>query len=235
MSFLLLALTAAFAYFVGSLSTVQIASHLVFHQNLRSRFARDNFGITQFYRHYGKLGFCILLLIELIRSILPVLVGGWLMGILDCAEIGRCFAYFCLLLGTAFPIMYRFKGEVTYFALAFGAIPISYEIAIAIAVILLITYFLTRYPAVSEVVAAVFMYGFSIITLEGSWVHTLLLLCVLLVLVRNAKTLYLIATRKAEKFVYVRDLSYMFDENERFAQKPEKPKKAKKPKKGGKK
>lgn len=30
MSFLLLALTGAFAYFVGSLSTVQIASHLVF-------------------------------------------------------------------------------------------------------------------------------------------------------------------------------------------------------------
>ncbi len=227
MSFLLLALTAAFAYFVGSLSTVQIASHLVFHENLR-KYPRNNFGITQFYRRHGKAGFILLLLIELIRSLLPVFIGGWLMGILGYADIGRCFALFCLLLGTAFPITYHFKGEVTYFALMFGAMVVNFEIGVAITIIMVVAYLITRYPALSEIIAAVFMYGFAIIMLEGAWVHTLLLLCVLLVLLQNAKTLYRIATHKQEKFRYVRDLSYMFDENERFAQAPEKPKKEKK-------
>ena len=73
-----------------------------------------------------------------------------------------------------------------------------------------------------EPVQYLFMYGFSIITMEGAWVHTLLLLCMLLGLLQNAKTLYRIATRKQEKFKYVRDLSYMFDENEHFAKAPEK-------------
>ena len=222
MSFLLLALTGAFAYFVGSLSTVQIASHLVFRKNLR-KYPRNNLGITQFYRRYGKAGFLVLLVIELIRSLLPVLVGGWLMSILDCADIGRCFAFFCLLLGTVFPIMYRFKGEVSYFALMFGAMAVNFEIGAVLAIIMVIAYFATRYPALAEVIAAVFMYGFSIITMEGAWVHTLLQLCMLLVLLQNAKTLFRIATHKQEKFKYVRDLSYMFDENEHFAKAPEEP------------
>ena len=59
--------------------------------------------------------------------------------------------------------------------------------------------------------------------MEGAWVHTLFLLCTLLVLLQNAKALYRIATHKQEKFKYVRDLSYMFDENEHFAKAPEKP------------
>ena len=145
------------------------------------------------------------------------------MSILDCADIGRCFAFFCLLLGTAFPIMYRFKGEVSYFALMFGAMAVNFEIGAVLAIIMVIAYFATRYPALAEVIAAVFMYGFSIITMEGAWVHTLLLLCMLRVLLQNAKTLYRIATHKQEKFKYVRDLSYMFDENEHFAKAPEKP------------
>lgn len=211
MSFLLLALTAAIAYFFGSLSTVRIASHLVFHRNLR-RYPRTNLGITQFSIDFGVGGFVILALIECVRCILPILIGGLLMSVLDCADIGRAFAFFCVLLGTAYPIMYHFNGEVTCFAMVFGLFAVNYEIAVLLIVVFAVVYFLTRYPILAEAVSAVFMYAFSIVIVDVSWVHTLLLLSMLLILLHDVKRLYAIAKRREEKFIYKRDLSYMFDE-----------------------
>ncbi len=212
MSYLLLALTAIIAYFFGSLSTVSIASYLVYHKNLR-KYPRTNFGITQFSLDLGKGGFAVLLGIELFRCLFPVLVGGWLMSILDCAEIGRAFAFFCVILGTAYPIMYRFKGEVTYFAVVFGLIGVNYEISVLLVVVFAAVYFFSRYPILAEAICAVFMYGFSIVTVDVDMVHTLLLFTMLLILIHDAKRLYAIAKHREEKFVYKRDLSYMFDED----------------------
>ncbi len=212
MSFFLLALTAVIAYFFGSLSTVRIASHLVFHRNL-NKYPRSNLGITRFSLDYGKGGFAILLGIELVRCLLPILIGGWLMSILDCADIGRAFAFFCVLLGTAYPIMYHFKGEVTYFAVVFGLVAVNYEIAVLLIIVFALVYFFTRYPVLAEAVAAVFMYAFSIVAIDVDLVHTLLLFSMLLILLHDAKRLYGIAKHREEKFIYVRDLSYMFDES----------------------
>lgn len=210
MSFVLLALTAAIAYFFGSLSTVRIASVLVYKQNLR-KYPRSNLGITQFSLDHGNVGFLVLLGIECVRCILPILIGGWLMSILDCADIGRAFAFFCVLLGTAYPIMYHFKGEVTYFAVVFGLLALDYEISILLLIVFAVVYFLTRYPVLAEAVGVLFMYGFSLVTIDGSWVHNLLLLSMLLVLLHDAKRLYGIAKHREKKFIYKRDLTYMFD------------------------
>lgn len=213
MSYLLLALTAIIAYFFGSVSTVRIASHLVYHKNLR-KYPRTNFGITQFSLDHGVGGFAVLLGIECARCLLPVLIGGWLMSILDCADIGRAFAFFCVLLGTAYPIMYHFKGEVTYFALIFGLLGVNYEISVLLIIVFLAVYFFSRYPVLAEAICAVFMYGFSIVIVEVDMVHTLLLFSMLLILLHDAKRLYGIARHTEEKFVYKRDLSYMFDEDQ---------------------
>lgn len=133
------------------------------------------------------------------------------MSILDCADIGRAFAFFCVLLGTAYPIMYHFKGEVTYFALVFGLLAVDYEISILLLIIFAVVYFLTRYPVLAEAVSVLFMYGLSLVITDGSWVHNLLLLSMLLVLLHDAKRLYGIAKNREKKFIYKRDLTYMFD------------------------
>ena len=75
MTAVLLALTAIIAYMMGSLNTTIIASHFVFHCDL-FQYSRDNVGITRFLNRFGKKGAFILVGIEVLKTLIPVLLGG---------------------------------------------------------------------------------------------------------------------------------------------------------------
>ena len=66
---LLLLPTALFAYLVGSLDTLVLASNFVFHRNLR-RLGDSRVWLSNFYRIYGIPGFVKLLVVELVRDAL---------------------------------------------------------------------------------------------------------------------------------------------------------------------
>ena len=76
---LLLLITAVIAYGLGSMSTLAIASSFVFKRNLFA-LGRGNTLISNFRRVYGSVGVVKLLLVELVRDILPILIGGILLG-----------------------------------------------------------------------------------------------------------------------------------------------------------
>ena len=71
---ILLLVTAIFAYLVGSLDTLVLASNFVFHRNLR-RLGDESVWLSNFYRIYGVKGFVKLLAVELVRDALPLLFG----------------------------------------------------------------------------------------------------------------------------------------------------------------
>ena len=71
----LLIIIAVIAYGIGSMSSVVIASNYVFHVNLR-RLGTGSSALSNFRRIYGAKGFVKLLLVELVRDILPILIGG---------------------------------------------------------------------------------------------------------------------------------------------------------------
>ena len=94
----LLIIIAVIAYGIGSMSSVVIASNYVFHVNLR-RLGTGSSALSNFRRIYGAKGLVKLLLVELVRDILPILIGGLLMGIKGQTAVGRAFAGFCLVMG----------------------------------------------------------------------------------------------------------------------------------------
>ena len=107
---LLLLPTALVAYIFGSMDTMVLASNFVFRQNLR-RLGQGNRWLSNFRRLYGIPGFIKLALVEVIKDLLPILIGGWLLGIKGHADVGRAFACFCLVLGRLYPVFYDFKGS----------------------------------------------------------------------------------------------------------------------------
>ena len=76
---LLLLPTALVAYIFGSMDTMVLASNFVFRQNLR-RLGQGNRWLSNFRRLYGIPGFLGLALVEVIKDLLPILIGGWLLG-----------------------------------------------------------------------------------------------------------------------------------------------------------
>ena len=110
MTAFLLSVTALVAYFFGSISTVNLTSNLIFHRDIKKEYPLDNLGITRFVKDFGVKGLAKFLGVEAAKALIPLILGGILLGIVDHADIGRAFAMFCMALGIVFPIMYRFKG-----------------------------------------------------------------------------------------------------------------------------
>ena len=106
---ILLLITAFFAYTIGSISTQRMASQLVFRRNLR-RLGRGNVWLSNFRRIYGIPGFLKLLAVEVVKDLLPILLGGLLLSLKGHADAGRAFAGFCLMMGRMYPVFNRFRG-----------------------------------------------------------------------------------------------------------------------------
>ena len=147
-------LTAVIAYGAGSLSTLVIASNLVFRTNLR-RLGRGSLWISNFRRIYGFMGFVKIALIELLKDALPVMIGGWLFSSGGNADVGRVLAAFCLVLGRAYPSMYGFRGSYASGAICVGAMFMNFSVGLmALAFCVLVTW-ATRYLALGTLAAGI--------------------------------------------------------------------------------
>ena len=109
MYYLLLIISAIIAYAFGSLSTLTIASLYVYKKNLR-KLGKGNTWFSNFRRIYGLGGLLTLLLVELVKDIVPIIIGGLLLSIKGHGDIGRIFAGFCVIVGRQWPMFYDFKG-----------------------------------------------------------------------------------------------------------------------------
>ena len=208
----LLSITAIIAYMMGSLNTTIIASHFVFHCDLFA-YSRDNVGITRFENRFGKKGMIILLGMEAVKTMLPVLIGGWLMSIVDQAALGRCFALFCVMMGTNFPIMFEFKGEPSIIAFAAGMLCVKPSTGVAVIIISAAVYFVSRYVSLTAIAGAFVGYMLSLVAIDGQWAHRLILLCFVIVLIEYRNSLIPIIKGTEPKFIYQKDISYMFDDD----------------------
>ena len=142
----LLLTTALFAYLIGSLDTLVLASNFVFHRNLR-RLGDPSVWLSNFYRIYGVKGFVKLLAVELIRDALPLLIGSLLLGIKGHADAGRAFAGFVLVLARLWPAIYGFRGSDASIAFAVAAFAVQPSVGVASAIVILAVTVLTSLDA----------------------------------------------------------------------------------------
>lgn len=209
---LLLAVTALIAYSFGSLSTPILSSHIYFHENILN-YSRDNAGITRFLKRHGWKGVGVIVLIEALKVIIPVLMGSLLLLIVDKSAVGSAFALFCVVLGTNFPILYRFHGEHSLLAVAIGTFFVSGEVAFAGIIVFVVVYIVSRYISLSSILAMVVMCLVSIMSVDDTIVRNIYLLTGLLVLIEYRGSIFRFIKHKEKKFRYKEDVTYMFDDD----------------------
>lgn len=208
----LLLLTAAIAYSIGSLNTMVLASNFVFRRSLL-KLGKGNVWLSNFRRIYGVPGFIKLFLVELVRDVLPILIGGLLLGFKEHADVGRAFAGFCLVLGRLYPIYYEFRGSHATLCLAAAAFFIDTSLGAAVLVLEIVVTWLSKYLSLGAVVGAVVCAVVSIMVLEDSLLIRLAIFTSILVLIKHIPALVRILSHKEEKLSLEEDITYKLDDS----------------------
>lgn len=208
---LLLLPTALVAYIFGSMDTMVLASNFVFRQNLR-RLGQGNRWLSNFRRLYGVPGFIKLALVEVIKDLLPILIGGWLLGIKGHADVGRAFACFCLVLGRLYPVFYDFKGSHAGIALVVGAFTLNSSVGAAALVVLALVTWFGRYLSLGAVAAAAVTMMVSVLVVDGDLVLRLLVFSAGLILFKHIPALIRIVQGREFRYSLEEDITYKLDE-----------------------
>ena len=208
---LLLLPTALVAYIFGSMDTMVLASNFVFRQNLR-RLGQGNRWLSNFRRLYGIPGFIKLALVEVIKDLLPILIGGWLLGIKGHTDVGRAFACFCLVLGRLYPVFYDFKGSHAGIALVVGAFTLNSSVGGAALVVLALVTWFGRYLSLGAVAAAAVAMMVSVLVVDGDLVLRLLVFSAGLILFKHIPALIRIVQGREFRFSLEEDITYKLDE-----------------------
>ena len=202
---------AAISYFFGSMSTMVLASNFIFHSNLR-KLGRGNDFLANFKRIYGIGGAVKLLAVELIKDIIPILIGGLILGIKGHSDVGKAFAGFCIVLGRLYPVFYNLKGSHGIMPLIVAAGFLDMSLGIVVAVFVLAVLFFTKYISLAAIVGAGFMAVASLLILDDKLLILLAVFTGALVIIKHIPSIGRILKGQEEKYSFRLDLSYKFDE-----------------------
>ena len=210
MYYLLLIITAIIAYAFGSLSTLTIASLYVYRKNLR-KLGKGNTWFSNFRRIYGLGGLLTLLLVELVKDLIPIIIGGLLLSIKGHADIGRIFAGFCVIVGRQWPMFYDFKGGYATVAIIVTAFFAQVSVGAAALLAAALIIWITKYISLGSIAAAAMMLVTAILVADQRLVIYLSLAVLLVVIIRNLPSIVRIAGGKEMRLSFEKDLSYKFD------------------------
>lgn len=208
---LLLLIIAAIAYFFGSMSTIVIASNFVFHRNLY-KLGRGNTLISNFRRVYGWKGIVKILLTELVRDLVPILIGSALLGFKSHADVGRVFAGFCLVVGRLYSMFYDMKGSSATLCLIVMGMFVDPSAGIASAVIAAAVTWFSRYISVGAVAGAVTLAITTALLVDDNLIVKIVIYTALMVLIKHIPAIIRIVNGKEERLSFKDDLTYKLDQ-----------------------
>ncbi len=138
----------AFGYLMGSVSPSVILSKFAYKKDVRDE-GSGNAGATNVARVFGmKAGF-ITLGLDVLKIVIPMLLGMWLDG-----DRGVCVAGIAGILGHCFPVFFKFRGGKGVSVAATIAMFLGWQVlAIGLSVFIIIV-LVTRIVSISSIFAA---------------------------------------------------------------------------------
>ena len=156
--------TAVIAYLLGNLNGAVIISHLVAHEDVRTK-GSGNAGLTNFTRNYGASASVFVILIDVGKAAAACLVGGLLLKrfghYIDGVALGGLF----VIVGHDFPVLLGFKGGKGILSGVTVALMLDWRIGLFVFGIFLVAYLLTKYVSLGSVLSSG-SFGFLY-----AWVH----------------------------------------------------------------
>ncbi len=185
---LFLILTAIIAYCLGSINGAIIAGRFVFHKDVR-RYGSGNAGLTNYFRNFGTPGIIILVLIDVLKAVAAVLIGGALLSRSDAREVGMLFAGFCMILGHMFPAYYQFRGGKGVLSGVTLAFLVDWRVGLCCFLTFMILLLFTRYVSLGSVVGSALFPVFLWIFGHDRLSIILGALCALLIVIKHAENI----------------------------------------------
>ena len=148
---LYLILTAIISYCLGSINGAIIAGFFVHHKDVRS-YGSGNAGLTNYYRNFGTPGLVVLVLIDVLKAVIAVLIGGALLNKVEAKEVGMLFAGFCVILGHMFPALFQFRGGKGVLSGVTMAFLVDWRVGLCCFLTFMILVLFTRYVSLGSIV-----------------------------------------------------------------------------------
>lgn len=190
--FFLLLLIAIISYAFGNINGAIISSKYIWKKDIRD-YGSGNAGLTNFYRTFGLAGAALVVAADVLKTVIPVLLGGWLLGILedpagliDYAAIGKLFAGFCVMMGHSFPALYQFKGGKGVLCGGVVAFIVDWRVGLICLLIFVLIVIFTRYVSLASVCCSVFFPLFMLIFQHKAIENVLALFCALLLVLKHS-------------------------------------------------
>lgn len=152
---LLLCITAVVAYFLGGLNGSIIASKTIYKNDVRD-FGSHNAGLTNYLRTYGVGGVALVLLTDILKSVIAILIGGWLLGTQGYPVTGRVFATFCLMLGHIWPAFYQLRGGKGVLCAGVAVLMVDWRAGLLCWVVFLVVVIFTHYVSLGSISCSIF-------------------------------------------------------------------------------
>lgn len=160
-NFILLLLIAAIAYALGAVNGAIIVSRYLYRKDIRE-FGSGNAGMTNMLRTFGATAALLVIVVDVLKSVIAVLLGGWLFGLAQYPLIGKLFAGFCLMLGHIYPVYYGYRGGKGVLCTGTAILLFDWRVGLIVLAVFALTVFFTRYVSLGSVVSAVL---FPLVTL----------------------------------------------------------------------
>jgi glycerol-3-phosphate acyltransferase PlsY len=218
MLIILLIVTAVQAYVIGGINGAIITSKYFYKKDIR-KFGSGNPGLTNFYRVFGKGGLVLVVLIDVLKTVAPVIIGGWLFAHFMPSEtlasnghsliglnfFGSQWAGFFVMMGHCFPLFYEFRGGKAVMAVGTIVFFIDWRIALVAWGTFILLTLLTRYVSLGAIVG-VLAYPVMVGALGfgGFWEIAIASACAALLIVRHRENIKRIFTGKESKFSFHR-------------------------------
>ena len=202
--FILILITAALpAYFLGSINGAIITSKHLFRKDIR-KYGSGNPGITNFYRVFGKAGALLVLFIDISKSVLPTIFGGFLFyTFFDMMIFGRVVTGLFVMLGHCFPIYYGFKGGKGVMAAGSIIFVVDWRVALVCWAVFILVVFLSRYISLGSMIGSLaFPAAIFIFSLGGYLEVIFAALCTTLLVVRHRSNIKRLITGTESRFSF---------------------------------
>ena len=144
---MLLAVAAA-SYLLGCFNGAVIVSKYILRDDVRNH-GSGNAGLTNFHRTFGGPLTAVVILCDVLKAVIAVLLGSWLLGFID-PLFGKYWAGVFCLLGHMFPCMFHFKGGKGILSGGTIAIMIDWRVALVVWGGFLLLTILTRYVSLGS-------------------------------------------------------------------------------------
>lgn len=151
---LFLIIIAVASYLMGGLNGAIISSKTIHQKDVRN-YGSGNAGLTNFNRTFGTKGILIVLGVDILKTVLSTLLGGWLLGSLGYPALGRVFAAFCAMMGHVYPVYYKFKGGKAVLCGGTAAWMIDWRVGLICCTVFAVVVVFTRYVSLGSMLASV--------------------------------------------------------------------------------